>query len=227
MCAVGAARAPAFVHTVAVPRPLWDPSEHADGVGRLLSVAQDQVGPAGEQLLVDLRDKDVDTYEHALRAAVFTAELVVDLRLTEAEAVLAVRTALFHDVGKIAIPDEILKHPGKLEPDEWAVMQSHAESGERLLLTLDELADLAELVGAHHESWDGGGYADGLKGDAIPLAARMVSVADAVDAMRSARRYRDGNLTASGVADVLEERAGIQWDPDLVPVAVSVLQRNA
>lgn len=209
-----------------MPTSVWDLSEHAADVGRLLSAAQDQVGPAGEQLLVDLREKDVQTYDHALRSAVFIAELVVDLRLTEAESVLAVRAALFHDVGKIAIPDEILKHPGKLEPDEWAVMQSHAGSGEQLLLTYDELADLAELVGAHHESWDGGGYADGLKGDAIPLVARMVSVADAVDAMLSSRRYRDGNLSAAGVAGVLEERAGVQWDPDLVPVAVSVLQRT-
>ena len=210
-----------------MPRPVWDLSEHAPDVGRLLSSAQDQVGPAGEQLLVDLREKDDQTFDHALRAAVFTAELVVDLRLTEAEGVLAVRAALFHDVGKIGIPDAILKHPGKLEPEEWAVMQSHAESGEQLLLGLDELAELADAVGAHHESWDGGGYADGLQGADIPLAARVVSVADAVDAMMSARRYRDGNLTIDGVTGVLEERAGVQWDPDLVPVAVALLQRTA
>lgn len=210
-----------------MPRPVWDLSEHAADVGRLLAAAQDQVGRDGEQLLVDLREKDDETFDHALRAAVFTAELVVDLRLTEAEGVLAVRAALFHDVGKIGIPDEILKHPGKLDPGEWAVMQGHAESGEQLLLGLDELAELAEVVGAHHESWDGGGYADGLQGADIPLAARVVSVADAVDAMRSARRYRDGNLTVDGVTDVLEERAGVQWDPDLVPVAVALLHRSA
>ena len=209
-----------------MPPPVWDLSEHAADVGQLLSAVQDQVGPDGEQLLLDLREKDDQTYEHALRAAVFTAELVVDLRLTEAEGVLAVRAALFHDVGKIGIPDEILKHPGKLEPEEWAVMQSHAESGEQLLLGLDELAELAEVVGAHHESWDGGGYADGLQGADIPLASRVVSVADAVDAMMSARRYRDGNLTVHGVTDVLEERAGVQWDPDLVPVAVALLHRT-
>lgn len=210
-----------------MPSQVWDLSEHAADVGRLLSGAQDQVGPAGEQLLIDLREKDVQTYDHALRSAVFIAELVVDLRLTEAEGVLAVRAALFHDVGKIGIPDEILKHPGKLEPAEWAVMQSHAESGGQLLLNFDELADLAEVVGAHHESWDGGGYADGLQGDSIPLTSRMVSIADSVDAMRSARRYRDGNLTVDGVTDVLEDRAGIQWDPELVPVAVSLLQRTS
>ena len=209
-----------------MPSQVWDLSGHTADVGRLLSDAQHQVGPAGEQLLVDLREKDVQTYDHALRSAVFIAELVVDLRLTQAEGVLAVRAALFHDVGKIGIPDEILKHPGKLEPEEWAVMQSHAESGGHLLLTFDELADLAEVVGAHHESWDGGGYADGLQGDAIPLTSRMVSVADSVDAMLSSRRYRDGNLTVAGVTDVLEERAGIQWDPDLVPVAVSLLPRT-
>lgn len=209
-----------------MPTPVWDLSEHAADVGRLLSAAQDQVGPAGEQLLVDLREKDTQTYDHAVRSAVFMAELVVDLRLTEAESVLAVRAALFHDVGKIEIPDEILTHPGRLEPEEWAVMQSHAESGEQLLLTLDETADLAELVGAHHESWDGAGYAGGLKGQAIPLVARMVSVADSVDAMLSSRRYRDGNLSVAGVTDVLEERAGVQWDPDLVPVAVALLHRT-
>lgn len=209
-----------------MPRPVWDLSEHAADVGRLLAAAQDQIGPAGEQLLVDLREKDDQTFDHARRAAVFTAELVVDLRLTRSESLLAVRAALFHDVGKIGIPDEILKHPGKLEPEEWVVMQSHAESGEQLLLGLDELAELAEVVGAHHESWDGGGYADGLQGDAIPLAARVVSVADSVDAMMSARRYRDGNLTLDGVTEVLEDRAGVQWDPELVPVAVALLQRT-
>jgi putative two-component system response regulator len=208
-------------------RPIWDLADHGADVSRFLSTAQDQVGPAGEQLLVDLREKDVQTYDHALRAAVFAAELVVDLRLTEAEGVLAVRAALFHDVGKIGIPDDILKRPGKLDDAEWAVMQSHAEQGEQLLVSVEELADLAEVVGAHHESWDGGGYADGLSGDAIPVTARMISLADAVDAMLSARRYRDGNLTVEGVAGVLEERAGVQWDPDLVPVAVSVLHRTA
>ncbi len=195
-------------------------------MAQLLALVEEQVGPGGEQLLVDLRAKDVPTYEHACRSAAFAAELVVDLRLTRAEAALAVRAALFHDVGKITIPDEILLHPGRLEPDQWAVMQGHAAQGELLLAARDEVADLAEAVGAHHESWDGGGYAGGLSGSDIPLAARVVSVADSVDAMRSSRRYRDGNLTVDGVTEVLEDRAGVQWDPELVPLAVALLHRD-
>ncbi|MFM7063853.1 MAG: HD-GYP domain-containing protein [Actinomycetes bacterium] len=205
-------------------QPLWDLRGHGADVTRLLSLVEDRVGPAGAQLLVDLRRKDAPTFEHACRSAAFAAELVVDLRLTHEESVLAVRAALFHDVGKITIPDEILLHPGTLAPDDWAVMQSHAGQGELLLAPHDEVADLAPVVGAHHESWDGGGYDDGLAGTEIPLAARVVSVADSVDAMRSSRRYRDGNLTTADVIEVLQDRSGVQWDPDLVPVAVSRLQ---
>ena len=208
-----------------VDEPLWDLAGRRPEVAQLLALVDGQVGPAGAQLLDALREKDASTFDHACRSAAFAAELVVDLRLTRAESELAVRAALFHDVGKVAIPDEILLHPGRLEADQWVVMQSHAEQGGRLLATQDEVADLAEAVGAHHESWDGGGYAGGLAGGDIPLAARVVSVADSVDAMRSSRRYRDGNLTVDGVTEVLEDRAGVQWDPDVVPVAVALLHR--
>ena len=97
-----------------------------------------------------------------------------------------------HDVGKIAIPDAILSKPGKFEPHEWEIMKSHAALGAKLLAGADSpyLAMGAEIARSHHERWDGGGYPDGLRGEAIPLPARIMQICDVYDALRSKRPYK-------------------------------------
>jgi putative two-component system response regulator len=130
--------------------------------------------------------------------------------------------ALLHDIGKIGIPDSILLKPGPLDASEWIVMRSHPELGDRLLASFPELGDVRRIVRHHHERWDGGGYPDGLSGDAIPLAARVVSVADAIEAMSVRRPYRDP-LPPGTVIEQLEEGRGRQWDPAVIDAALELI----
>jgi putative nucleotidyltransferase with HDIG domain len=135
--------------------------------------------------------------------------------------------ALLHDVGKIAIPKSIINKPGKLDDDEWAVMKTHTIEGQRMLERVGGLLGrIGLVVRASHERWDGGGYPDGLAGEAIPLAARIVSACDAWDAMRTDRSYRRALAFDVALAE-LEANAGTQFDPRVVDALVSVVLRDA
>jgi two-component system cell cycle response regulator len=135
------------------------------------------------------------------------------------------RAAELHDVGKIAVPDAILDKPGPLDPVEWSFMRRHPLIGERILLAAPALRPVARLVRSSHERWDGGGYPDGLRGDEIPLGARVVAVCDAFDAMTTERPYREpvteGNATAE-----LRRCAGTQFDPMVVEAFCRVIARE-
>jgi diguanylate cyclase (GGDEF)-like protein len=133
--------------------------------------------------------------------------------------------ALFHDIGKIGIPSEILQKPGALTPAEWAVVERHPELGERILQPIDRLADVRPIVRGCHERWDGRGYPDGLAGDAIPLESRIVLVCDAFHAMSTARPYR-GRLSEAEALRRLREGAGSQFDPSVVGAFVRLLERG-
>lgn len=126
---------------------------------------------------------------------------------------------LLHDIGKIAIPDEVITKPGALTDSEWAEVRRHPEIGYRILSTVNHLSAIAEYVLAHHERWDGGGYPKGAHGTEIPLPARIVHIADAYDAMTSARTYRR-TMTAAEAAEELRQGAGRQFDPALVEIFV-------
>jgi len=133
-------------------------------------------------------------------------------------AVWLVRQAApLHDLGKIAIPDTILLKPGRLEPEEFEVVKTHAVLGARVLAGGDsELLEVAERIArSHHERWDGGGYPDGLAGDAIPLAGRIVAVADAYDILTHERPWKEEWTPAQARAE-LERAAGTQFDPAVV-----------
>jgi len=130
--------------------------------------------------------------------------------------------ALLHDIGKIGIPDSILLKPGPLDPQEWGLMRSHTEIGDRLLAPFPELEDVRKVVRHHHEQWTGEGYPDGLAGTDIPLAARIVAVADAIEAMSVRRPYRDP-LTPSVIVAELENGRGKQWDPMVVDCALELI----
>ena len=126
-----------------------------------------------------------------------------------------VRAAELHDVGKMAIPDEILHKAGPLTQEEWTFVRRHTMIGERILSAAPALLPVAKIVRASHEHWDGSGYPDGIAGEEIPLGARIVAVCDAFDAMTTHRPYRD----ARSVEEALEELracAGTQFDPAVV-----------
>lgn len=123
--------------------------------------------------------------------------------------------ALLHDIGKLAIPDAVLIKPGKLDDDEMAVMRQHTEMGNTLLQQVDFLRDASDIPYNHHERWDGGGYPRGLRGEEIPLAARIFSVVDVWDALITPRVYKPAWPEAD-VLNYLREAAGSQFDPHLV-----------
>jgi diguanylate cyclase (GGDEF)-like protein len=135
------------------------------------------------------------------------------------------RAAELHDVGKIAVPDAILEKPGPLDPVEWSFMRRHPLIGERILLAAPALRPVARLVRSSHERWDGSGYPDGLRGDEIPLGARVVAVCDAFDAMTTERAYREPIPESEALAE-LRRCAGSQFDPMVVEAFCRVLARE-
>jgi HD-GYP domain-containing protein (c-di-GMP phosphodiesterase class II) len=135
--------------------------------------------------------------------------------------------ALLHDVGKIAIPNSIINKPGKLDDAEWAVMKTHTIEGQRMLERVGGLLGrIGVVVRASHERWDGRGYPDGLAGEAIPLAARIVSACDAWNAMQTDRAYRQA-LPFEVAIDELHRNAGTQFDPRVVAALVAVVERDS
>ncbi|HET7684956.1 MAG TPA: HD domain-containing phosphohydrolase [Candidatus Limnocylindria bacterium] len=167
--------------------------------------------------------KDPLTEHHCQRLAFLATRLTDRLGLDHAEAEIIAYGALLHDVGKIGIPEAILTKPGPLSEPEWELMRRHPEIGERICRPLGAGARFLPVIRHHHERWDGRGYPDGLAGDAIPLGARIVAIADAFDAMTHDRHYR----TARSVADALTEihaGGGGQFDPELAPIFVDVIE---
>jgi HD-GYP domain-containing protein (c-di-GMP phosphodiesterase class II) len=122
---------------------------------------------------------------------------------------------LLHDIGKLAVPDAILRAPGRLSDDEWLLMRRHPEEGVAMLSEVPFLDRALDVVRHHHERWDGGGYPDGLKGEAIPLWARIFSVVDALDAMTAERPYRQPRSYRSALAEI-RRHSGTQFDPAVV-----------
>ena len=129
---------------------------------------------------------------------------------------------MLHDVGKIGIPETVLKKPGKLDDDEWQIMKQHPTIGvDKVLSPNVALREFIPIVKYHHERLDGKGYPEGLKGEEIPLEARIVSVADAYHALVSDRPYRKG-MSVEKACSILQEGAGVQWDSDLVRQFIAI-----
>jgi hypothetical protein len=162
---------------------------------------------------VDLRDPY--TGGHSRRVAELCSGILHELNIQGLEAELIIAAARIHDIGKIAIPDQILHKPGRLTGEELAVMQSHPERGATLLMRYPDFARGVEIVRHHHESWDGTGYPQGLKGHAIPFGARVIAVADSFDAMITDRPYRPG-MSVQQAATILRAGRGQQWDSAIV-----------
>lgn len=177
-----------------------------------------------QQLLESLADtvdlRDPYTGGHSRRVTDLSRGILRELGISGHEADLIIAAARVHDIGKIGIPDEILRKPGRLTPEEWAIMSSHPAWGAELLARYGDFARGALIVRHHHERWDGQGYPDGLEEFDIPFGARVIAVADSFDAMTSDRPYRHG-MSADQAASILRTERGRQWDPTIVDAFLS------
>ena len=163
--------------------------------------------------------KDAYTFGHSERVARAAVELGRTLGLSEDELSDIHLAGLLHDIGKIGVRDEVLTKNGPLTPEEFKHIQEHPVIGHRILADLHGIAHLLPGVLYHHERYDGGGYPEGLKGDAIPLIARILAVADSFDAMNTTRPYRVA-MAADRVDAILRQGAGTQWDPLVIDAYV-------
>ncbi|HJP59505.1 MAG TPA: HD domain-containing phosphohydrolase, partial [Gemmatimonadaceae bacterium] len=161
-----------------------------------------------------IESKDQYTQGHCQRVAFFACVLADSMGM-DAQSLFWFRLgALLHDIGKIIVPTEVLDKAGDLTAEEWAIMKRHPEAGLELVADIDFPGDVRSIIRNHHERWDGSGYPDGLKGDEIPFAARILCVADVYDALTTARSYRD-SLTHARAAEVMRASTG-QFDPGLL-----------
>jgi two-component system, cell cycle response regulator len=162
-----------------------------------------------------LAERHPELHEHSGAVPTLARALGERLGLDEAEIDDLERAGELHDIGKIAIPDAILSKPGPLDAEEWDFMRRHTLIGESVLSAAPSLGRAARIVRSSHERFDGGGCPDGLSGDRIPLASRIVFVCDAFDAMTSNRRSGSAMTVDAALAE-LAERAGTQFDPAVV-----------
>lgn len=176
--------------------------------------------------------RDMETGKHLERTAHYVRLLAEELsRLPKYRTYLTsryiadlVKSAPLHDIGKVAIPDSILRKPGKLTPDEFEIIKKHCEYGTRVLTIADEKLDFQsflkiaiQVVSSHHEKWNGTGYPKGLKGDAIPLSGRIMALADVYDALRSERCYKK-SFSHEDTCRIISQEKGEHFDPDIVDV---------
>jgi HD-GYP domain-containing protein (c-di-GMP phosphodiesterase class II) len=171
---------------------------------------------------LELRD-DV-TGQHAERVTALALRLAALVAPALADDTAVAHGFLLHDIGKIGIPDVVLHKPGKLDPDERALMEKHPELGERIVAGIPYLDGRArQVIAHHHERWDGSGYPWGSKGLEIPLAARIFAIADAFDAMTNDRPYRPALPMEQALA-AIAEGAGTQFDPELVEAFLALMR---
>jgi putative two-component system response regulator len=160
--------------------------------------------------------------EHTTAVSRLAMAIATELRLPAAQCRDVELGALLHDVGKLSIPDRVLTKPGPLNELEWTAMQRHASLGERLVARIVQQPAVLAVVRSHHERWDGSGYPDGKQGEEIPLAARIVAVADAFQAMIEPRPYREPRTRATALEEISSE-SGRQFDPGCVEALRAVV----
>ncbi|MFO7838830.1 MAG: GAF domain-containing protein [Desulfosalsimonadaceae bacterium] len=178
-----------------------------------------------EGLALALEAKDVCTHGHSINVATYSYLTAGEMGLQEAEADTIYHAGLLHDIGKIAMQDEILKNLGNLGPADFETIKKHPVIGANILGPLSSLADVARLVLYHHERYDGSGYPEGLVGEAIPLGSRIIAVSDAFDAMTS-ERPNTRSVGVKKALNLLQEQIGTTFDPDVVRAFVRAIEKH-
>ena len=168
-----------------------------------------------EALALAIEAKDQTTGEHLQRVRVYAVELARELGLTEDETEALRAASVLHDIGKLAVPEHIISKPGKLTPEEFDKMKIHPIVGAEILEQVEFPYPVVPIVRAHHEKWDGSGYPSGLKGEEIPIGARILAAVDCLDALASDRQYRKALPLDEAMAKVASE-AGLSFDPRVV-----------
>lgn len=176
-----------------------------------------------DSLAQTLLESDSTTQEHVRRTRNLGEMLGRRMGFTDVQLSNLALLCLLHDIGKLGIPMEILNKPGKLNSAEWDVMKSHVEKGYHIAKASKELEEIADLILHHHESWNGKGYPDGLKQEAIPLLSRVIAVVDTYDAMTNDRPYHKA-VSEKAARDELKRCAGIQFDPNIVSEFIGLLE---
>ena len=171
--------------------------------------------------VVEARDPYV--YGHSRKVNTYAVALAEAIGLSPDEVSKVSTAALLHDIGKIGIPDEVLNKKGELSGENWEAIKAHPRLGANIVCNIPQLIHCANSILHHHERWDGSGYPDGLKGEQIPIEARILAIADSFEAMTSARPYRPA-LSLEGVVTELREGAGLQFDPKLVEVFIDIIE---
>ena len=225
---------------------------HATGVNELLSAATIALGEAKasggnrtviadawtsepkasqstfdvlQGLVVAIDTKDRYTKRHSEDVACYALFLAARTDMAEADRAILRTAGLLHDIGKIGIPDDILRKPGRLSPYEYEIVKQHVALGDLIIRDLPEIELVRAGVRHHHERWDGQGYLDRLEGEQIPLFARILAVGDAFSAMTTTRPYRKA-LTVQQALDELRAAAGTQLDPELVALFVDGIEHD-
>ncbi len=177
-----------------------------------------------QSLSATIDAKDPYTRDHSCRVAEYSTALARELGWSEERVAILEHVALIHDLGKVAIPEMILKKKGKLTEAEYEQMKEHSIIGFNIIKDIQFLSGSAEIVKHHHERWDGTGYPEGLKGNQIPEGARILAIADAFDAMTSDRLYRQA-LGISAALQEITDCAGTQFDPHIAEIFIRILPR--
>jgi len=200
-------------------RPV-DRAELLARVGSLLKLKQrtDELERAEVVLFTlarSIEGKDPYTHGHCERLSEYSARLGEHLKLSEGQLIALRRAGVVHDVGKVAVPDSILLKPGRLTEEEWKVIREHPVVGERICAPLKSFRLVLPIIRHHHEKLDGSGYPDGLRGDAIPITARILQIVDVYDALTTERPYKRAFFITDALQTMKEEVAKGWWDPHI------------
>ncbi|MDD3344133.1 MAG: HD domain-containing protein [Sulfurospirillaceae bacterium] len=175
-----------------------------------------------EMLSVMVEEKDTYTFGHSKRVATYSAKIAKALCLSQEEQDIMYQASLLHDIGKILTPEAVLLKPRKFNRQEYDIIKKHPMDGARMVAFISPFKAYADIIAHHHEHYDGSGYPDGLKAEEIPLLSRIMSIADAFDAMTTNRIYKARKNIQQAI-DELRRCSGKQFDPYLVDVAIQTL----
>lgn len=167
--------------------------------------------------------KDQNTNGHSERVAIYSAEIAKRMGMSDEEQEQIYYMGMLHDIGKIGIPDAILKKPGKLTEEEMRIIRNHPTIGGEILKDFTAIQGISDGARYHHERYDGNGYNEGLKGEEIPLAARIICVADSYDTMSSKRVYKELH-EENYILSELDQCSGKQFDPEIVPFMIEMIK---